>query len=271
MIWRYLLYTHFFLATAAIGMQYATMYWLQLFNAKSIYLLVFTFFATLFAYNVPVVMRRAVITDQDRFVWTEQHHALLRILAVISLSVCLYLFIKLASLSLVFLLFPSALFAVLYSIPILQKRSLNSLSYLKTFIVAGVWTLVTFYMPFAVAEISTEGHTLLALQRLVLFVILVLPFEVRDIEKDKGMGVVTLATTLGEWKVRYLGLFLLFAELLLSWKANGLTALFYVHLCTALIVAIYYTVFRRTWSDARYMLWGDGMVMIPLLFTLIFM
>src|SRR6478736_8542419 len=176
MIWRYLLYTHLFLASAGVALQYSTMYWLNIVTPKSIYLLCFTFFATVFAYNVPVVIRRAVITDQDRFKWTEENHSLLRILTVLSLSICLYLFIKIASTSLVTLLFPSAIFAIFYSIPVLQKRSLNRMSYLKTFVVAGVWTLVTFYIPLAVAEVETS-HSLLGLQRFVLMVILVLPFE----------------------------------------------------------------------------------------------
>jgi hypothetical protein len=270
MIWRYLLYTHLFLAAAAVALQYATMYWLNIATPRSAYLLCFTFFATLFAYNVPVVIRRAVITDQDRFKWSEENHAVLRILTILSLSICIYLFIKIATISLVTLLFPSAVFAVFYSIPVLHLRSLNRMSYLKTFIVAGVWTLVTFYMPLAVAEVNT-GHTLLGIQRFVLMIILVLPFEVRDIGKDKAMGVVTLATALGEWKVRYLGFFLLIAEVLLSWRANGFTTLFYVHLIMAVIVGVYYMIFRRTWSDARYMLWGDGLLFIPLALTVIFM
>src|SRR6478609_6402282 len=112
MIWRYLLYSHVFLAAAGVALQYATIYWFNISTPKSIYLLLFTFFATLFAYNVPNVVRRAVVTDYRRDKWSEENHSLLRILTVLSMSACLYLFIKIASVSYLNLLCPSPIFAI---------------------------------------------------------------------------------------------------------------------------------------------------------------
>jgi hypothetical protein len=82
---------------------------------------------------------------------------------------------------------PFAVLTLLYIVPFLGgfQKNLRGISYLKIFIVAGVWAGVTSTIPMMAAgsEITLD-IVLLFVQRMLFVLALIIPFEIRDVQLD---------------------------------------------------------------------------------------
>ncbi|MEQ6124643.1 hypothetical protein AAON49_10610 [Pseudotenacibaculum sp. MALMAid0570] len=113
---------------------------------------------------------------------------------------------------------PFGLLTVLYIIPFLGgfQKNLRGISYLKIFVVAGVWSGVT-----AVVPLLENGHevdvnlVLLFIQRLLFIIVLILPFEIRDIQLD-FKDVKTLPQKVGVQQTKRIGFGMLLIVLTLE-------------------------------------------------------
>ena len=100
----------------------------------------------------------------------------------------------------------SALIAALYALPVLPGfRNLRSFGLLKVGLVALVWTLVSLWIPLWDSGIFRERDLLVeGFQRLLWVSLLMLPFEVRDMQIDPP-ALRTLPRRLGLARTRLLG------------------------------------------------------------------
>ncbi len=189
-------------------------------------LLVFTFFASVTGYNF---VKYAGIA--------KLHHLSLatnlRVIQIFSLMSFLALLFYVFKLNSTVLLAAGilGLFTLFYAVPLSRNgKNLRSLPGLKIFIIALVWAGSTVLLPLI------NGHKYLGLevivdfiQRLLLVVILTLPFEIRDLEFDKeALG--TIPQKIGVFRTKVFGTFLLvlifFIELLQkSFESDGFLAL----------------------------------------------
>lgn len=106
---------------------------------------------------------------------------------------------------------PFALLTLLYIVPFLGgfQKSLRGVSYLKIFVVAGVWSGVTTVIPILVSEVQSDVNVWLVFAQRMLFVLaLILPFEIRDMQLDLE-DVRTLPQKIGVQQTKKLGLVLL--------------------------------------------------------------
>ncbi|MCG2429567.1 hypothetical protein [Aequorivita xiaoshiensis] len=132
----------------------------------------------------------------------------LRAIQVFS-AICFLLWIFLAfHLSFTTLLFV-ALFGVttvLYAVPIIQHRSLRMFSGLKIFVVAFVWAGITVIIPFIASELAITTDVILTfIQRFLIVVVLILPFEIRDIPYD-ALALKTIPQQIGIKNTKNAGL-----------------------------------------------------------------
>jgi len=108
------------------------------------------------------------------------------------------------------------LLSALYAVPFLPKaRNLRSLAGLKIHIVALVWAGFTVLFPALDAHRPLDwDFWVLFLQRFLLVLVLIIPFEIRDLQWD-SKGLRTLPQVLGVKKTRHwgIGLCLLFFAL----------------------------------------------------------
>ncbi len=82
---------------------------------------------------------------------------------------------------------PLVLITILYIVPFLGgfQKSLRKVGYLKIFIVAIVWSLVTATIPMLVVENEFSSELILSsIQRVLVVLVLILPFEIRDMMLD---------------------------------------------------------------------------------------
>jgi hypothetical protein len=114
---------------------------------------------------------------------------------------------------------PFTLLTFLYAVPFLSgfDKNLRQISYLKIIVVAFVWAGYTVLIPIVDAgkEISLSVIAL-TLQRFLIVVVLVLPFDIRDVKYD-AISLQTIPMKIGVEKTKKLGLILLVFSLVLEY------------------------------------------------------
>ena len=244
-------------ALAVVALTVIT-YW-HLGNSPDITLLSFVFFASISGYNF---VKYAGIAKLH-------HRSLAKSLQTIQiLSLISFLFLIWLSLMLPLrILFWSAIFGLvtlLYALPVLSKRrNLRSIAGAKIFVIALVWSGVTVFLPAVEMERNFNSYIWLEFaQRFLLMLVLILPFEIRDLKYDlERLG--TIPQRIGVTGTKILTFLLLIVVLLLELlKVRNLyESLDLLVICVFAAIAVllskrrqskYYTSF---WVEAIPVLW----------------
>ena len=117
---------------------------------------------------------------------------------------------------------PFTLLTVLYAVPFLSgfAKNLREISYLKIIVVAFVWMGFTVIIPFfdAGTEVSSSA-IFYAIQRFLLVIVLVFPFDIRDMRFD-AISLQTIPQKIGVEKTKKLGVALLVFSLVLEFMSS---------------------------------------------------
>jgi hypothetical protein len=129
-------------------------------------------------------------------------------LSIVSAGIALYFGIFLHSQTWLGILCLALLTAV-YALPVLPRgRNLRHLGILKILIIAAVWAGTTVFLPVLEAGYSFYWDAWLEFaQRLLVILVLMVPFEIRDLSTDPG-DMMTIPQRLGIGKTRKIGLLL---------------------------------------------------------------
>lgn len=160
-----------------------------------------------------------------------------------------------------------AVVTFLYAIPFLpkhlfmdSKHNLRSIGGLKIYVIALVWTGVTVFLPLIQAEKAMSAAIILtAIQRCFYIIVLMLPFEIRDLRYD-SLKLSTVPQSIGIWSTKLLGGLLLFVFFGLEFFKGEILLceviiLFVVTLCTLLLV-----VYAKTEQGKYYSgFWVEGL------------
>ena len=114
---------------------------------------------------------------------------------------------------------PFNILTILYAVPFLSglAKNLRQISYLKIIIVAFVWAGFTVLLPLVDAEVSVDVNTIfIFLQRFLFVVVLILPFDIRDVKYD-AISLQTIPKKIGVDQTKRLGLLLLILSLILEY------------------------------------------------------
>ena len=242
-----LLFGNFFIAGCAIAMTLQTnlllfgnTIWRPLFS--------FIFFATLFLYAIHRIVglkKVAPFLEKYRYtiIYYFRHH--IKLYALLGGAGAIYFFFQISFANQLLLIIPSIL-SLGYVLPLLKgERRFRDLDYLKIFLVAIVWGVITVLMP--IFEHSTHlilSHYLLLLERILFIFAITLPFDIRDLKIDAHLSVKTIPARIGILNTKKLAIFLLsiaFCCALFNWM-NGLyspqilAALFVSFLSTGILI-----------------------------------
>ena len=109
---------------------------------------------------------------------------------------------------------------ILYAVPFLSgfgKGVYDTISYLKIMVVAFVWSGFTVFIPVFDAGKELDFTLLLfVLQRFLIVVVLVLPFDIRDVQYD-AISLQTIPKKIGIEKTKRLGLVLMIISLVIEY------------------------------------------------------
>ena len=108
-----------------------------------------------------------------------------------------------------YVLIPLGVLTFLYAMPVFNRfqKNLRSISYLKIVVVALVWTGVTVLLPLYKSYAIYE-YSYLLVQRFLFVVVLILPFDIRDVQYD-AVALQTIPKRIGVAQTKKLGYILL--------------------------------------------------------------
>lgn len=225
------------------------------------------FFATLLVYNLDRLASGGEdrLDPSPRHQWVRRHQGvLLGVLGVAALGVaaCVLLLPWHIFLALV----PLGVLSVGYSLPVLswggrRHRRLKELPGLKIFMIALVWAVATVSLPAWLAgRAPWQGQVLaLTVERALFIMAITLPFDVRDMGKDRGAGILTLPHLLGVEGTRRLAIGLVLASWLVGALAVGVATAHALALAvSALATCALLSALHARRGELYYALWMEG-------------
>jgi 4-hydroxybenzoate polyprenyltransferase len=177
-------------------------------------LAIFIFFATFFEYNLhsfggkfnllePLVIFRYLIGSDIKPV--------LRVCVIVGFAGSVVYFFLL-SIKVMTAMVALALFTIAYTLPLIKRKQkfvrLREVTYMKVFTVAFVWSFVTVIVPmlgFTNAASWTEG-IIIFLRRFLFIYAITIPFEIRDVEREKLFGNISLPMIYGIKTIKIIGM-----------------------------------------------------------------
>ncbi|HEA30162.1 MAG TPA: hypothetical protein ENH91_09235 [Leeuwenhoekiella sp.] len=138
---------------------------------------------------------------------------------------------------------PLGLLTLFYAVPLFPSNdNLRTTPTLKVFVIAAVWAGTTVYLPKVAFELQWETEIIILLiQRFLIVLALIIPFEIRDLTFD-DKKLATLPQLLGIKSTKMLGYLLLFFALGINFMSNsGDNWLFSEILISLTALAIYFS------------------------------
>ncbi|MGB5481704.1 MAG: hypothetical protein WBM91_11550 [Eudoraea sp.] len=185
------------------------------------HLILFVFFGTIPSYN----FIKYGVEAKKYILVKNSYHRQIQIFSFILLALAGYHFFFL-SYAVWFICFVLALLVGLYALPVSSKhKNLRNSGILKVLLVALVWTGTTVVIPVISSTISFSWDIgLLILQQFILILILLIPFEIRDLEYDE-LNLKTIPQRIGVSQTKNLGLFLSLIFYLITFLKDDLSRL----------------------------------------------
>ncbi len=170
-------------------------------NSVNIQLTIFAFCASIATYN----FIKYGVEARKYLLVANRYQQAIQIFSFLSIPIALYFASSFSLNSMVLLGFTGLLIGV-YTLPIFPGlRNLRNFGILKVLIVALVWTFITSLLPMLEADITLKwDHYILLIQRFLLILILMIPFEIRDLKYDP-FELKTIPQQLGVYKTKILG------------------------------------------------------------------
>ncbi len=216
-IFEYYVKASIHVALAVLALLYLTCQFLNIPVNKSLFFLVF--FSTIPTYNVI----RQISRKRNRFYGLFNMPGISLTVSLVSLGLSLYFITYLKWQTLLTLLVLSLLTAI-YTLPILPEgKNLRHRGLVKILIIGLVWTGTTVLLPVVeVASLQSWDVWVEFVQRLLLILVLMVPFEIRDLGTDPA-DMLTIPQRLGIARTRRLGLWACLICYLLTFMMDELS------------------------------------------------
>ncbi len=217
------------MALSVVALIMVTTYFFEL--PANVSLLGFAFFGTIVCYNF---VKYGVEAEKYLIVYNS-YHKIIQVFSFLSFLPAVYFFLQLGN-RMWFTILVLGLLSVLYAVPFLPKnKNLRSLGGFKIYVVALVWAGFTVILPLLEQEVSLSWDVfVLLVQRFVLVLALILPFEIRDLRWD-DTRLRTMPQVLGIEKTRRWGIVLVVVFFFLTFLKDELT---FVELGTRFVVSL---------------------------------
>jgi hypothetical protein len=164
--------------------------------------LIFVFYSSVALYllhRFKTVYQHSSELNSERLLWLKQHRLLGWVILIISLLMAAIFYFAYLSHQTQRLLVFFALFSLLYAFFYRKNNrwiGLRDVPYLKIFLLAGVIAGITFFIP-VFRKVPNTTVWLNFLERIVFLIAVIIPFDVRDMDKDRK-SIQTIPMLLGE-------------------------------------------------------------------------
>lgn len=148
--------------------------------------------------------KSAHVKNSDRFTIIRKYLFHIRVYSALWILLSLWLVIPLFNLSFILWLAPGGIIAFTYVIPFLSGgRRLRDLGWGKIIMIGWSWAWLTAVVPlWYFTEASIQMTVIHGLERLLFIMLIAIPFEIRDLNIDKSLGLITVPEKLGSKRTR---------------------------------------------------------------------
>lgn len=166
----------------------------------------------------------------------------------------------------------------LYAIPFLPKRilfdknqNLRQISGLKIYVIGLVWAVVTVILPLVNASVEISADVYMSsIQRFLLVLVLMLPFEIRDLNYD-NLKLATIPQLIGIKKTKAIGMLLLIIIFLLEYLKDDLqTKMIVSNLAVVFLLLLLLAFSRKDQSKYYSAFWVESVPIFWLAILLLF-
>jgi hypothetical protein len=284
-LFRFIVFRNVFIAACAACMMLET-HWFFNIPLEISPLLLFVFFATFFEYNLHVIANRLTVLkpmESLKYLFSPSVSVTLRGCIISGLIGTVITFFMLDPLLMAGVVI-SGVITLSYSMPLIKKGGklvrMREITYLKVFTVALGWTLITVIVPLLhyFHTISTEALMILVLRRFLFIYAITIPFEIRDMERERKFGNINLPMLYGVKAMKIVGLIILLMFCILSavhekYFSFDLTGrkTFFIPLMISAMAAGWLIVFASDKKTNWYFkFWTDGTMILQFLLLLLF-
>jgi len=232
--------------------------------------MIFIFSSTVFIYSIHRIIGMNKVRKfehQGRFAVISAYRKHIIIYGIIGGLLCGYTYLGF-SFSRMKLLLVAGIISILYALPVFGKSMrLRDFSFIKIFLIAIVWAVVTESIPLYEVGIDPYIISMLFFERVCFFIAITIPFDIRDIEVDATNNVKTIPSTLGKDKSIIVAIFLLIfciaIEIYLSQTSqfSGYTSAIATYIITSILIIFV----KDKKEDYYFSGLLDGTIMLPLI------
>lgn len=230
--------------------------------------LYFVFYAAITGYNFVKYFGIAKFRHTKLADWLR----LIQILSFVCFILMCYYAFQLQTITLV-LVGSFALLTFLYSVPLLSKQNhtLRSIGGLKIYVIALVWTGVTVFIPIIDNSYGINMDVMLmALQRFLFVLVLMFPFEIRDLKYD-NIQLVTIPQKIGVKRTKILGGLMVLTILILEFLKDEFSLKRVIVLAVAMLCVLGFLLYSKTNQGKYYSaFWVEGLPILWLVLLLVF-
>lgn len=235
--------------------------------------LFFIFFASITGYNFVKFFGLAKFHHRSLATWLKY----IQLFSLVCFLLMCYYVLQLEQTTLVYI----SVFGVvtfLYAIPFLpkkifldEKQNLRSLSGLKVYVIAIVWCGVTVFLPLANADFLMNWDvSITVIQRFVFVLVLMLPFEIRDLQYD-SVKLATIPQQIGVKKTKLIGVLLLMVFFFLDYLKDDMQLMNLLVLLVVTAITLLSVVLAKKEQSKYYSaFFVEGIPVLWLLLVLVF-
>ena len=160
-----------------------------------------------------------------------------------------------------------------YAIPMGVKtpKNLRSIRGVKIYIIAVVWAMTTVVLPVLESKLALNmNHWILVVQRTFIVIVLMLPFEIRDLDEDQ-VHLSTIPQKIGIKNTRLIGYALLGDSILLElfkhqFNQNNFLTVCFISVLTAVFLS------KSNKQQGRYYasFWVEAVPVLAVIFAIVF-
>ena len=230
-----------------------------IFNIYDLRISAFAFFSTFLSYNL-----QSIVSIKNsygpKFLWIKENLFLLCFLIIISIIASFYLFFRFHSQT-------QLMIAILSLVSCFYSFGLRSIPYIKIFLISLSWSILSVLLYITESEglnFDTKS-TILFFSRLFFIISLTIPFDIRDIEKDKK-NLRTIPQLFGVKNSKIIAIGLLFISCILL-LFSPLNNFFSSQFLFSSILIFLITCLFIFYSDSKkqffyFSFWGEGVSIV---------
>lgn len=258
-------------ALAVLAMTYVTL--LELDLAVDWSLLFFVMFSTITGYNFVKYFGLAKFHHRSLANWLK----IIQVFSLVCFLLMIWFALQLAPQVLVWVgIF--GLVTFLYAVPFLprhlfmdQKSNLRNIGGIKVYVIALVWAGVTVLLPVLNQDARFDLSVwITALQRFILVILLMLPFEIRDLKYD-SLRLATIPQKIGVKNTKIIGIVLAMVFLMFEFVKPYVTYKLILLTMLITIISVLFIVFSSQEREDYYSsFWVEGVPIIWLILHFVF-